>query len=824
MDSILRQPQHDEYGLPILPNMPRGNDDETDEMMAALAAGDFSALGLPMPSSMPTAEEAQREARERSTKVLSGWNTLQQILERHEEVLRKRWLKKTKSQRTSIVLRAWPKMSAGHRPDYTALMKEGQHKGQGTKFREAYLWPYMNVEDLVKGKSLLLFLNSRGRNPPHMFAHADFDAGRLGHVSGAVMPAFLNLHTMLLEGESVETYGRLISWDNDEDAMMKCVSGIAHQPGTGLMVLEIQEKNFQFLIECCRAILHDHDQDTLISKADIKPEPAPLSDSSEYPTLAMMAAEAPYRVPAQVNFLHLKALIAARRASAEDHIRALREDPGYFAETLADWSEHRQEKLLDTNGARHPVLDTPLFWQRVIGNVLMDAYGAREVWDMLHGHIDRLVSLLEKHSDNITPKETLPAEYIKALLTFRYDLGQASKGLISLLKTGFPASPPMRQSFVGEPHISGSTMIRVMSRGGSDQSTGRMLWLFNTLWTDSQLQLVGLPGLMDEIEYFVQSGPKEKAMLSPWTARELSDLGLVARALHELEIYQPWAAGFDHVWATEYGADIEADFPRRFSAFAETERNLKEASLVKALAQYGAPGDGRFFYPSDKRRTKQTTESMRQAESNLDLFWDTVDEHYLRKTGRTFDRNVGFRQLDRTPEWVESIKEQKSVPKQSSGDLHKPLSGLRLDSPDRPTKFVPPEQKTKPKTRGSTHDVLDNTPDITPQKIPDRQPTFTLKNRAYKVFKTLFFNPSQSDLPGEIPWADFLFAMASTGFAPEKLYGSVWQFTPTALDVERSIQFHEPHPVGKIPFRNARRIGRRLARAYGWHGRMFVLE
>lgn len=47
--------------------------------------------------------------------------------------------------------------------------------------------------------------------------------------------------------------------------------------------------------------------------------------------------------------------------------------------------------------------------------------------------------------------------------------------------------------------------------------------------------------------------------------------------------------------------------------------------------------------------------------------------------------------------------------------------------------------------------------------------------------------------------------MSSTGFAIEKLYGSVWQFTPSDLDVERSIQFHEPHPSGKIPFRMARR-------------------
>jgi hypothetical protein len=66
--------------------------------------------------------------------------------------------------------------------------------------------------------------------------------------------------------------------------------------------------------------------------------------------------------------------------------------------------------------------------------------------------------------------------------------------------------------------------------------------------------------------------------------------------------------------------------------------------------------------------------------------------------------------------------------------------------------------------------------------------------------------------------------MGSTGFAAQKLYGSIWQFTPTKLDVERSIQFHEPHPAVKIRFQVARRMGRRLTRAYGWHGGMFELE
>jgi hypothetical protein len=50
------------------------------------------------------------------------------------------------------------------------------------------------------------------------------------------------------------------------------------------------------------------------------------------------------------------------------------------------------------------------------------------------------------------------------------------------------------------------------------------------------------------------------------------------------------------------------------------------------------------------------------------------------------------------------------------------------------------------------------------------------------------------------PGSRFLKAMKETGSTFQKLYGSVWQFTPQGLEVERDINLHVPHPSGKIPF------------------------
>lgn len=96
--------------------------------------------------------------------------------------------------------------------------------------------------------------------------------------------------------------------------------------------------------------------------------------------------------------------------------------------------------------------------------------------------------------------------------------------------------------------------------------------------------------------------------------------------------------------------------------------------------------------------------------------------------------------------------------------------------------------------------------------------------RALNTFHTLFFRPTHSAQPGEISWNDFLHAMANAGFASEKLQGSAWHFRPSSCNVDRHIQFHEPHPARKIPFRSARWIGRRLTRTFGWNGEMFRLR
>lgn len=82
---------------------------------------------------------------------------------------------------------------------------------------------------------------------------------------------------------------------------------------------------------------------------------------SNISSLALITAEAPYRVSLQLDLELLQAIIAAKRSAAEDHTWGLREDPDYFADIVGDLTEHRQEILLNTNEKRHRVLNKSVF-------------------------------------------------------------------------------------------------------------------------------------------------------------------------------------------------------------------------------------------------------------------------------------------------------------------------------------------------------------------------------------------------------------------------------------------------------------------------------
>lgn len=162
------------------------SDDERPSAFAEQLLASMRSAGHSLPGGPPdvaSAEEVRQQRQRHVAVIFENYELLQRMLLRHEETIRKRWMKKTKQQKQKILLAAWgPGMPLSHRPDFAAYEQRmntwGVRKSaarQAPSSETACMWPFINLEDLSKPKALPLFLHSRGHNPPCDFSAADLE-------------------------------------------------------------------------------------------------------------------------------------------------------------------------------------------------------------------------------------------------------------------------------------------------------------------------------------------------------------------------------------------------------------------------------------------------------------------------------------------------------------------------------------------------------------------------------------------------------------------------------------------------------------------------
>lgn len=403
----------------------------------------------------------QQERSEWVKSIFENFELLGAILDRYESVIRKRWTKKSVEKRRKTILEAWgTEMAATHRPDFAAARNsDPMQQAHATKYREAFIWPYINQEDLTKPDSLLLFLTARARNHPESFAAGDDEAMHIGLVSGALLPVILMDHIMMFPGRrTIDNYGELlITRGEDVRSLQYIYTCKSTEPGNGLLILEAQDRILKFLIACSKIVLNmrdiSHDEMLL---SPVQPGSAMPSLADEAcASLAVMAAEAPYRVPAEIDFGRITTLLTAKQDEAVDHLWSLREDPGYFATYISHSKDHHMEMLRDDQGKKHRYLSSHhehLLWARVMKSEVRLSYYYVEMFSELQAQAAHLQDLQLKYAAEVRTELDLPKPYEDAILKFRYYLTQVTSIPVRSLWESFLASPPMRDFHVREVH------------------------------------------------------------------------------------------------------------------------------------------------------------------------------------------------------------------------------------------------------------------------------------------------------------------------------------------------------------------------------------
>ncbi|KAI1470128.1 uncharacterized protein F4812DRAFT_315322 [Daldinia caldariorum] len=791
-------------------------------------------------------DDVRKIAETRSNNIFSSYATLHDILLRHEATIQRRWTKKKEQKRQKFLLDAWPNMAEKHTPDLQAYL----HSTEQEHLRDCYLVPQINQEDLIKPRPFLLLLKARGHNPPPEFASVDFSSMSLGVITKAIEIVMMPNHFMALNGASnADEYGKLLEISKCPDASEWLRTGKQFPIGPSLLVLEAQEKIMRFLVTCCRNILHDIPACNLTADCfPIRPEPYLETGKESYGfnSLAEIDEDVSYQPSSKLDLDTIELVLSAKLSALEDNLWAVREDPGYFLEQLIEHEEHRIEQVKDANGHGYPSSQEERYitlCAHVCSEIITESYLHIEVISELYQQVKTL-QLLQTQSSSVhaLTNDGLPGDLMNALLKFRFYLDKTAQGFLMTLQQRVIASPQFRRYHVRHPYPEeppdSCWTILQLTTGPKMSIIERKLFKFLCALCEAGASFSGLT-LQKDLDYLgtlLKAQPDMQELISPMVASLIGDIFIIAKCMDKIDSYEPWKRYFR---ARNYQIDEVAKVAyKEFIGKLVPFNSAFEHEKIMHIANAGYPFRTKFAYPYEKRRTKRNIERLQLAEKHLAEFWKFVDQRVEScckgLKGMAIHRILSqSRAKQRTPDWVDPAPSPaKALGREPAVDpsvaqLNKPMSTIYIGEPAGNTKDKAEKStvKTKEKMREESFSTTTEQASAVPEEEPTPEPTqIPVDSRSLKVFQTLFFKPTTTSSPGEIPWAEFLHAMASTDmYSIVKLYGSIWQFHRRQGD-RTKIQFHEPHPRGKIRFIMARRYGRRLSRAFGWDVDTFVLK
>ena len=803
---------------------PRCDDIELDKLLAKLHRND------PITPSLVTTIAIHASTLGES--ICTNYKTLNSIILRHEATIRKRWLKKSPAQRRDVLLTAWPNMPEMHRPDYAevthmfpdAESDQDLRNALAIKNKElpsdAKVWPYVNIEDLSKPKCLLIFLNSRARNVPLVFAPTEMEFSPLGAMSACEHdPELLNYVLRCSIEPKPSEYGIVSRVNKALEEYVPNENGYDFCPHPSLQTLQIQQRILSFLVSCSKLILCDMTEHALLNST-VQDEP-PSSDIElrndiGHTTFADALMIAPYRNRGTIDFRRLRGYLSALYTNAKDHIWALREDPSYFADTFMSYADDTLETILDSKGRMDPDLDTPQYLEYNARVLIVEAYTMFSIWRELYLVLDQLENSSEDEGD-------LCFSSLMAALNCR---SRRAYGVLTRMISAYSMSAPKMRKFYCRKTTEGVMRFSLTMENVKSIGESQMLACFQSFdWEqDADCEDGPMYHMMDHMDTILRKNKDAREIPSPRLYELVAQMSVVMECIlqHSLWYDTPQARGIDHEAAHSHDED--------FLGWLET---LEKCQLPAYLIN---PTRGKLDYPHYKPRNRSNVQALRSAETNLDKFWEHIDTFFKHNTGVSQHEIIRQCLLDggqmhRTPAW-EELELATSKPSEKPEYVYQPFSRIFHNKAVQITGAFDKlsiQERVKQKTKGSVATPTAGHP-ITFAALPDSDTvriSFILDKRAYKVMKILFYVASSDneELPKAVKWDEFRRAMVRIGFSAEKLQGSAWQFTPgTSLEVDRAIQFHEPHPDGDITYLMARRFGRRLQRVYGWDGSTFKLK
>jgi hypothetical protein len=609
-----------------------------------------------------------------------------------------------------------------------------------------HLWPQLNLEDLEGTDTLSLLLHSRASNPPDLFIAAD------QRVSRFRWPA-LPMTTLTIDGcRLIFHYTeelRSDTPDHDDDPDREKFSRsplLCFPPFHGLLALKLQAQLYPFLLRCCKLLLPQLPPPSLtlasLPETDSEGQYVPSKPASMEEGLRQAA----FGLPDAFQIDYLERVVDAGRSAAEDHVWALRDDPGYFATTLQNIFDHSAAFRCKPGGEpSHDMKDPSMrqvLWNSSIRVMLHTSIVAFEGWSSILGYVRRVKDLLERqgprsHTGGKSSHE-LTFAFVSLHMLLAWLAGDVTcRQATSFFKTS-PQSNECFRYFTTESEITELMTLR-------NQPRHDILRVLQTLCNMHHQNPSNTRSLLPFMTWIQQqvAGETSSRLFSGPTVQHIGDTFVLYHCLDMLDIYRP---------NSDMSVEASEIMGKRLTELYNSMFSMQERYFLKIgddIDKLGSPDGERFQYPIGKRIADVTVARLRDSEANLDEFWAAVDA-CLSSEGVITERLralLSTRTIHRTPERKSPISSNTtSSPKPEAHFLSSYYQDLQQRTEATLSQELQPTPRNKGKTKGTAQPV-EQPPDIREldEDRVEQPPTrYPINKKHEKVFQTLFFTPGQA--------------------------------------------------------------------------------
>jgi hypothetical protein len=764
--------------------------------------------------------------------VYAKWDTLRAIVFNKGELVRSRWEKKKLGDRQDLLKAAWSGIPEFHRPESFAQTYKPYRPAAGVPPMD-HMCPYINLKDLENKAALLRFIDARAGEAPDLFAMSE-------HIfMPAVQIEIDNKQPSKMWLRGRKEYGKVKDFGNADEANQVEYDAKGVNSCKGLLILFIQERILDFLVFCCQNLLADKEMlELLPPSSDSKLGDSWLASFKQDRTTdhAVVAASAPFLPRTGLDLDRIRHLVSTQTTMAELDVWQIREDPAHFASGYAAVADHDPRFVLDPLGREDASTKTQAFISSNLNILVTRSHYELVCWDQIRMQLEKIERLLVKHPDGLNIDSLQPLELGKAVQFFGVLLDNAT-GVFMHDIGNYSASFELRRFFTRT-----STIDRRASLH-EDPVRSQVCKLIEDLKEHQKKKqpgsFTGVRFRLDLIDTYLREKPAGWKWISPLVQQALTKLSILAECSFVFE-FQPWHEKLQWNLLEERLADekyVDSLWGPQMAWITILEKGQKGDFAPDP--SLGDPSDGKFDYPVQQgKNKKKVVEQMCRAEANLDTLWGSIDAklkeladgHAQVALQRLLDQGGDMRRTkswsERHQEWSEKYKSE--TPARLPSDLlcePQALSRIFHDASkditgnfDKSTISI----KTEEKTRGEPAPD-EAAAELARDPSPERRPTLKVSKKAFQTFSKIFHDPdANGTAAGPVQWRDFKTALTSLGFTAAQMHGSQWQFNPSPqMELARGISFHQPHPETTFSRDQARNIGTRLHRVYGWDASTF---